>query len=120
MNIRIARSVIVSLVSVGFASAQITIGTVVNAASRIQSGSFAGIAQGALFAITGKGVGPDQFQQASFPLPTIAGLGGVTVQASVGGAIVDCILVYVAPNEVGAILPSNTPLGTGTVTVNNS
>jgi uncharacterized protein (TIGR03437 family) len=29
-------------------------------------------------------------------------------------------MVYVAPNEVGAILPSNTPLGTGTVTVNNN
>ena len=48
------------------------------------------------------------------------GLGGVTVQASVGGATVDCIMVYVAPNEVGAIMPSNTPLGTGTVTVNNN
>src|SRR5260370_19713757 len=29
-------------------------------------------------------------------------------------------MVYVKPNEVGAILPSGTPLGAGTVTVNNN
>jgi len=53
------------------------------------------------------------FQQASFPLPTIDGLAGVTVQASVGGAIVDCILVSISATEVAAILPSSTPIGTG-------
>ena len=108
------------LACAGFAAAQVTIGSVMNAGSRVASGQFYGIAQGSLFAINGKGVGPDQFQQATFPLPTTDGLGGVTVQASVGGATVDCIMVYVAPNEVGAIMPSNTPLGTGTVTVNNN
>src|SRR5258708_25459233 len=108
------------LACAGFAAAQVTIGSVMNAGSRVASGQFYGIAQGSLFAIDGKGVGPDQFQQATFPLPTTEGLGGVTVQASVGGATVDCIMVYVAPNEVGAIMPSNTPLGTGTVTVNNN
>jgi len=71
----------------GFAGAQVSISAVVNTGSRIQSASpFYGIAQGALFAITGKGLGPDELQQASFPLPTTDGLGGVTVQASVGGA----------------------------------
>src|SRR5258708_39584436 len=115
------RHLLLFLASGGLAAAQITIGSVVNAASRIQSSSQSfGIAAGSLFAINGKGVGPDQFQQATFPLPTTDGLGGVTVQASVGGAAVDCIMVYVAPNEVGAIMPSNTPLGTGTVTVNNN
>src|SRR5260370_26998309 len=109
------------LASAGFAAAQVTIGAVVNAGSRIQSTSpFYGIAQGALFAITGKGLGPDPLQQASFPLPTTDGLGGVTVQANIGGTAVDCILVYVSSTEVGAILPSSTPLGTGTVTVNNT
>ena len=113
--------VFVFLISAGFAAAQVTIGTVVNAGSRIQStSSFYGIAQGALFAITGKGLGPDTLQQATFPLPTTDGLGGVTVQASVGGATVDCIMVYVSATQVGAILPSGTPLGTGTVTLNNN
>src|SRR6266704_3253962 len=109
------------LLLAGTAAAQVTIGAVVNAGSRIQSTSpFYGIAQGALFAIHGKGLGPDPLQQASFPLPTTDGLGGVTVQTNIGGTAVDCILVYVSDTEVGAILPSNTPLGTGTVTVNNN
>src|ERR1700730_18608984 len=109
------------LASAGFAAAQVSIGAVVNAGSRIQStSSFYGIAQGAIFAITGKGLGPDQLQQASFPLPTTDGLGGVTVQASVGGATVDCIIVYRTALQVGAILPSMTQIGTGTVTLNNN
>src|SRR6266851_5642754 len=109
------------LLLAGFATAQVTIGAVVNAGSRIQStSSFYGIAQGALFAITGKGLGPDPLQQASFPLPAIGGLGVVTVQASVGGATVDCIMVYVSSTQVGAILPSMTPIGSGTVTLNNN
>jgi len=71
----------------GFAGAQVSISAVVNAGSRIQSASpFYGIAQGALFAITGKGRGPGELQQVSFPLPTTGGLGGVAVQASIGGA----------------------------------
>ncbi len=103
------------------AAAQVTIGSVVNAGSRQPSTSpFYGIAQGALFAITGQGLGSDPLQQATFPLPTTAGLGGVTVQASVGGATVDCIMVYVSSTEVGAILPSATPIGPGTVTLNNN
>lgn len=109
------------LASAGFAAAQVSIGSVVNAGSRIQStSSFYGIAQGALFAITGKGLGPDPLQQASFPLPTTDGLGGVTVQANIGGTAVDCIMVYVSSTEVGAILPSSTPIGSGTVTLNNT
>jgi uncharacterized protein (TIGR03437 family) len=109
------------LLLAGTAAAQVTIGSVVNAGSRQPSTSpFYGIAQGALFAITGKGLGSDPLQQATFPLPTTAGLNGVTVQASVGGATIDCILVYVSSTEVGAILPSATPLGTGTVTLNNN
>ena len=102
--------------SAATASAQFTISNVVNAASR-QSG---GIAQGSLFAVSGKGVGPADIEQASFPLPTTAGLGGVSIQVAVGGQTVDAIMVYVKPNEVGAILPSATPVGTGTLTVNNS
>lgn len=114
-------AVLLSLILAGSATAQITITDVVNAGSRIRSGQqSSGIAQGALFAITGKGVGPDQPQQASFPLPTTDGLGGVTVQATVGGLTVDAILVYVSANAVDAILPSNTPLGAGTVTLNNN
>src|SRR5262245_24736440 len=108
-------SISLGLLLAGAASAQITIASVVNAASRQPTN----IAQGALIAATGKGVGVE-FQQATFPLPTTDGLGGVTVQAAVAGAVVDCIMVYVKPTEVGFILPSSTPLGDGTITVNNN
>lgn len=100
----------------GTASAQFTITNVVNAASR-QPGN---IAQGALFAVLGKGVGPADIQQATFPLPTSAGLDGISIQVTAAGQPFDAIMVYVKPNEVGAILPSATPLGPATVTVNNN
>jgi uncharacterized protein (TIGR03437 family) len=98
-----------------------TITDVVNAGSRTPSGypSY-GVAQGAVLAVTGTGVGTDPLQQASFPLPTTDGLGGVTVQVTVGGTTVNCIMVYISANEVGAILPSSTPVGTGTLTLNNN
>jgi hypothetical protein len=37
--------------------------------------------------------GPSHHRRRSERLPTTAGLGGVTVQASVGGATVDCVMV---------------------------
>src|SRR5579864_6202546 len=83
---------------------------VVNAASRIGSGfPGAGIAQGALFAVTGVSVGPTQAVQATFPLPTDAGLSGVTISVAAGGSTGFAIMVYVSANEVDAILPSSTP-----------
>lgn len=105
------------LLAAGTASAQFTITNVFNAASRQVGG---GIAQGALIAVQGKGIGTSDIEQATFPLPTTAGLGGVTMQVASAGMVIDCIMVYTKPNEVGAILPSSTPLGTGTVTVNNN
>src|SRR5215472_13360506 len=103
------------------AAAQVVITDVVNAANRIGSGLPGyGIAQGSLFAVTGYGVGPSPAMQATFPLPTDAGLGGVVITIKVGGSTASAIMVYVSQNEVDAILPSSTPLGTGTVTVNNN
>src|SRR5262245_3187915 len=109
------------LAAFGTAFAQPTISGVLNSGSRLASGfPGAGIAQGAIFSVAGANVGSDPLTQASFPLPTTDGLAGVTVQASVGGSTVDCIMVYVSANEIGAILPSGTPTGTGTITVNNN
>ena len=104
------------------AQGAVSIDDVVNAGSRIPTGlPSAGVAQGAVFAVLGKGLGPDSPVQASgFPLPTTDGLGGVTVQVSVGGSSVDAILVYASATQVVAILPSATATGTGTVTVNNN
>jgi len=100
--------------------AAFTISAVTNAASRIPSGLPGyGVAQGALFAVVGKGVGPADPVTATFPLPTTDGLGGVNIKVTVGGTTVSAILVYVSANEVDAILPSSTPTGSGTVTVTN-
>ena len=94
---------------------------VVNAASRLGTGlPGSGIAQGALFAVTGVSVGPSQAVQGTFPLTTDAGLGGVTISVSAGGSTAFAIMVYVSLNEVDAILPSSTALGPATVTVNNN
>jgi uncharacterized protein (TIGR03437 family) len=108
------------LILSGTANAAFTISSVTNAASRVPAGlpSY-GVAQGAVFSVTGTGVGQDPPTQASFPLPTSGGLNGVSMKVAVGSTTVDAIMVFVSANEVDAILPSNTPLGNGTVTVNN-
>src|SRR5439155_8523830 len=109
------------LLLAAIAAAQPAINDVVNAASRIPSGFPSwGVAQGALFAITGKGLGPDELQQAAFPLPTSDGLAGVTVKVTVRGTAVDSIVVYVSAGEIGAMLPSNPPVGDGSGAVNNN
>ena len=110
-------SVFPALVLAGTASAQITITNVLNAASRVVNGS---LAQGALIAVQGRGVGTSEAQQATFPLPSTDGLGGVTIQIASGGQFFDGIMVYTKPNEVGAILPSAVPVGPATLTVNNN
>jgi uncharacterized protein (TIGR03437 family) len=77
-----------------------------------------GIAQGSIFTVVGTGMGPAALQQATkYPLPTTQGLGGTTVQVSVGGTTETCIMIYTVATQIAAILPSATPLGTGTLTV---
>jgi uncharacterized protein (TIGR03437 family) len=77
-----------------------------------------GVAQGALFTLTGTGLGPQTLQEVTaYPLPTTAGLAGVTIQVTVGGVVENCPMVYVWTTQVAALLPSATPTGTGTVTL---
>ena len=77
-----------------------------------------GIAQGAIFTVTGTGLGPSTLQQVqSYPLPTTQGLAGTTIQVTVGAVTGTCIMVYTVATQVAAILPSATPLGTGTLTL---
>jgi uncharacterized protein (TIGR03437 family) len=100
--------------------AQFTVTDVVNAGSRLPSGrQSSGIAQGAVFLALGRGVG-QEFRQATFPLPTTDGLAGVNIQVFSGDQPYDAPMVYVAPNEVAAILPSAVPLGPATVKVTNN
>jgi uncharacterized protein (TIGR03437 family) len=92
-------------------------GGVVNAASYIRSGfPNSGIAQGSLFVVFGRDLGPAELRTApGLPKPT--SLAGTSVRVSAGGTTVDAFLYYTSSSQVAAILPSNTPLGEGTVTV---
>ncbi len=96
-----------------------TITQVVNAAAWLPPGlPNSGVAQGAFFTIKGSGLGPATLVQAtSYPLPTTQGLGGTTVQVTVGGVTASCIMYYAYNVQVAGILPSATPVGTGTITV---
>jgi uncharacterized protein (TIGR03437 family) len=77
-----------------------------------------GVAQGAIFTVTGTGLGPAALQQVqSYPLPTSQGLAGTTMQVKVGTVTQNCIMVYTVASQVAGILPSATPVGSGTLTV---
>jgi uncharacterized protein (TIGR03437 family) len=88
-----------------------------NAATNIPPGlPNAPIAQGALFVIKGKNLGPANLAIATtFPLTT--SIGGTSIQVTVGGTTVNAIMYYSLAGQIAAILPSPTPVGTGTLVV---
>jgi uncharacterized protein (TIGR03437 family) len=105
-----------SLVPLASAAPVIT-GGPVNAASYTLNGlPNSGIAQGGMFILFGTAMGPPQLLQvSSFPIQTQ--LGGTSIQVTVGATTVDCLMLYTLDRQVAAILPSNTPIGDGTVRV---
>jgi len=88
-----------------------------NAATNVPPGlPNAAIAQGALFVVKGKNLGPANAVVATvFPLTT--SIGGTSVQVTVGGTTLDAIMYYSLAGQIAAILPSRTPVGTGTLIV---
>lgn len=75
-----------------------------------------GLAQGSMIAIFGRNLGPAALTAAStFPLPT--SIGGTSAKIAVGGQSVDLIMTYSVAGQAGAIVPSNTPVGSGQLTV---
>lgn len=75
-----------------------------------------GIAQGSIFDIYGNNLGPATIAQFSgFPIPT--SISGASVQVTVAGTTVDVYLFFVLKTQIVGILPSKTPIGTGTLTV---
>lgn len=75
-----------------------------------------GIAEGSIFIIYGKNIGPATLaQQTAYPLNK--NLGGVTISVTVGGVTTTAIPYYVSAGQIAAILPAATPVGTGTITV---
>jgi uncharacterized protein (TIGR03437 family) len=94
-----------------------TITSVVNAASgNVQSLPNGGIAQGAIFTVVGSNLGPAALSIASSPF-TSTSLLGTSVNVTVKGTTVGMLMYYTSRSQVAGVLPSNTPVGTGTVTV---
>jgi uncharacterized protein (TIGR03437 family) len=94
---------------------------VVNAASLLSPGLPAGsIAQGSIFTIFGAHMGPAAGASASYPIPNA--LGGVSITATQGAAVVNVLPLYVSQGQINALLPSNAPLGAVSlrVTYNNA
>jgi uncharacterized protein (TIGR03437 family) len=75
-----------------------------------------GIAQGSVFVVYGSGLGPATLMVApSLPLQT--SLGGTSITVTVNGTTVNPLMSYTYSGQLAAVLPSNTPAGTGTLTV---
>ena len=75
-----------------------------------------GIARGSIFSIFGDGLGPTPYvQNGQFPLPTK--LAGTSVTVTVAGTSVPALVVLAYRYQVNAILPSDTPAGSGILTV---
>jgi uncharacterized protein (TIGR03437 family) len=75
-----------------------------------------GIAQGSIFVVFGSGLGPSTIAYNS-SLPYQTSLSGTSVNVTVNGTTVNCLMFYTSDGQIAAILPSNTPTGTGTLTV---
>jgi uncharacterized protein (TIGR03437 family) len=106
-----------ALLSCGLFAGAPAITGVVNSASLIAPGRpNYGIAQGSIFNVFGSGLGPATIVAPAFvPLPLT--LGGTSVSVTVGGITVSAPLFYSLSTQLAAILPSNTPAGTGTIEV---
>jgi uncharacterized protein (TIGR03437 family) len=77
-----------------------------------------GIAPGSLFALYGTSLAAAATSlQDSRPPGLQTTLNNVTVTVTVGGSSVTCPLYSVSPTQIDAVLPGNTPVGTGTITV---
>ena len=115
-------SIAVSALVVLFASLTLaqtpTVTAVVNNYSGVKPGlPNYGIAQGSIFSIYGTNLAGTSTGLQAPPLQTT--LNGVSVSVTVGGTTKQVLLYYVTPTQIGAILPSSVPVGTGQITVTN-
>jgi uncharacterized protein (TIGR03437 family) len=76
-----------------------------------------GIAQGSIFQLWGTAMAGAASAQ-NVPLQTT--VAGTTLNVTVAGVTTYPPLYYVSPNQINGILPSTTPVGTGTITVTYS
>jgi uncharacterized protein (TIGR03437 family) len=90
---------------------------VLNAASYAYPGNPNGsIAEGSMFNIFGTGLGPQNIVGAT-SLPLQQNMAGTSISVTVNGTTVQCYMLYTLATQIAAILPSNTPVGSGTITL---
>ncbi|HEY4363009.1 MAG TPA: hypothetical protein VGN17_18715 [Bryobacteraceae bacterium] len=75
------------------------------------------IAQGSIFVLYGANMAPAGLLQQGFNPALNKNLGGVSIKTTIGAVTTEAIPYYVSPTQIAAILPSATPVGTGTMTV---
>lgn len=105
------------------ALAQTSISYIENNYSYIYPGSpNYGIAPGSLFIVEGKGLAPAT-QSASLTAGLPEAIDGVSVSVKMNGTSTSAYLYYIyasgSTTQIGAVLPSTVPAGTGTLTVTN-
>ncbi len=92
-------------------------GGILNAANLLPAGlPNSAIAQGSLFIVLGKNLGPAAPQFAP-SIPLGATLGGVSLSVTVGGKTLSPFLLLVSATRLMAVMPSTTPVGTGSLKV---
>jgi uncharacterized protein (TIGR03437 family) len=88
-----------------------------NAASNISATLPNGpLAPGSIFIVKGTGLGPTTLAIAPNPFQSTT-LNGTSVSVTIAGTKVDALMYYTSDKQIAALLPSNTPTGTGTITV---
>ncbi len=101
----------------GTAAPAPTISGVLNAASLIVQGlPNGGIAQGAIFVVKGSNLGPASLTIDPHYFNNTS-LAGTSASVKVNGTTVNVLMYYTSAGQVAGLLPSNTPVGTGTITV---
>src|SRR5258706_3721979 len=126
MRLFILCPVLLCLALITQAQPAIRAASVVNAANNLPPGlPNAGLAQGGMFVLKGRNLGAKGTVVAnSFPLQTT--MGGTSMKITVGSTTVNVIMVYVVGglsddigpfDQLAGIVPSNTPTGSGTLTV---
>jgi uncharacterized protein (TIGR03437 family) len=106
------------LLAAGIAAAQapVIMSVVNNASGNIQALPNGGIAQGSVFLLVGSNMGPAALSIDHAPF-TSNSLLGTSVSVTVNGTMVRMLMYYTSATQVAGLLPSNTPVGKGTVTV---
>jgi len=76
-----------------------------------------GIAEGSIFQVYGTDLSPTTVPLQSKPQ---ANLSGVSITVTVNGTTTHPLIYSLSPGQIDAILPSDTPVGTGTISVTTS